>query len=139
LEPQGNVALFGNKKKSDLMKKLETLKKNYEFKNVLSRGKFYCGKFITVYIVKNNLQKNVIGIAVNTKVAKAVKRNRIKRLIRENYRLSKSNLKTGFNIVFLWNKKASIDNVDFHAVEHDMSKIFDKANLLLIGNYEKDN
>ena len=74
------------------MKKLETLKKNYEFRNVLSKGKFFCGKYITVYIKRNNIKRNVIGIAVNTKVAKAVKRNRIKRLIRENYRLNKEDL-----------------------------------------------
>ena len=31
------------------MKKIKTLKKNYEFKNVLLRGKFYIGKQISIY------------------------------------------------------------------------------------------
>ena len=35
------------------MKKINTLKKNYEFKNVLNKGKFYKGKYITIYITKN--------------------------------------------------------------------------------------
>mgnify|MGYP005906878085 FL=1 len=35
------------------MKKTKILKKNYEFKNVLSKGKFFVGKYVTIYI-KNN-------------------------------------------------------------------------------------
>ena len=87
------------------MRKIKTLKKNYEFKNVLSKGKFYIGKQISIYVLKNNKKINVIGVAVSIKQCGAVKRNRIKRLIRENYRLVKNNLKQGYDIVFLWNKK----------------------------------
>ena len=44
------------------MRKIKTLKKNYEFKNVLTRGKFYIGKQISIYVLKNNKKTNVIGI-----------------------------------------------------------------------------
>ena len=37
------------------MKKIKTLKKNYEFKNVLSKGKFFVGKYVTIYIKNNKL------------------------------------------------------------------------------------
>ena len=86
------------------MRKLNTLKKNYEFRNVLAKGRYYRGKFITIYVKKNNLNKNIIGIAINTKLGKAVRRNNAKRLIRENYRLMKDDLSLGNSIVFLWNK-----------------------------------
>ena len=36
------------------MRKIKKKKKNYEFKNVLSKGKFYIGKQISIYILKNN-------------------------------------------------------------------------------------
>lgn len=104
------------------MRKIKTLKKNYEFKNVLSKGKFYIGKQITIYITKNNKESNVIGIAVSTKVCNAVKRNRIKRLIRENYKLIKSDLCVGNNIVFLWNKKEEVENANFNIIGEDMRK-----------------
>ena len=68
------------------MKKIDTLKKNYEFKNVLTKGKFYSGKQIICYISKNKKNKNFLGIAISTKIGKAVKRNRLKRLIREKHR-----------------------------------------------------
>ena len=71
------------------MRKIKTLKKNYEFKNVLSKGKFYVGKYVTIYIKDNKKNENYIGIAVSTKIGKAVTRNKIKRLIRESYRLNK--------------------------------------------------
>lgn len=111
------------------MRKIDTLKKNYEFKYVLSKGKYYCGKYITVYIKENKLNRNIIGIAINTKLGKAVKRNNAKRLIRENYRLIKDELLLGNNIVFLWNKNESIDNANFYEIKKEMINIFTKAKI----------
>ena len=102
----------------------DTLKKNYEFQNVLSKGKFYVGKQITIYISTNKLDENVIGIAVSTKACNAV------RLIRENYRLIKNDLKKGNNIVFLWNKKVKAEEADYYIIKKDMNKLLQKANLL---------
>ena len=112
------------------MKKIKTLKKNYEFKNVLLRGKFYIGKQISIYILKNNKKMNVIGIAVSTKKCGAVQRNRIKRLIRENYRHIKNELKQGYDIVFLWNKKGEAKEANYYIIEKDIDNIVKKANLL---------
>lgn len=113
------------------MRKINTLKKNYEFRYVLSKGKYYCGRYITIYIKENKLNKNNIGIAINTKLGKAVKRNRTKRLIRENYKLLKKELLLGNDIVFLWNKNVSLDNADFYKIKSDMTNIFKRANLFI--------
>ena len=114
------------------MRKIRTLKKNYEFKNVLSKGKFFIGKQIIIYITKNRQKCNVIGIAISTKTCNAVKRNHIKRLIRENYQKIKNHLYTGYNIVFLWNKKENVENADFHVIGKDMNFLLDKAGLIKI-------
>ena len=111
------------------MRKINTLKKNYEFKYVLSKGQYFRGKFITIYVKKNNLNKNNIGIAINTKFGKAVKRNNAKRLIRENYRLIKDDLVSGNSIVFLWNKNSDIETADFFEIKDEMNYLLKKAEL----------
>lgn len=112
------------------MKKKKTLRKNYEFKNVLTKGKMYAGKQILIYISKNKLNENLIGIAISSKLCNAFKRNNIKRKIKENYRLIEDKIKKGNNIVFLWNKNTEIDELNFHTIKKDMENIFSKAGIM---------
>ena len=112
------------------MKKINTLKKNYEFRNVIKKGQFFVRKHIIIYLTKNNKNKNIIGIAINTKMGKAVKRNAVKRLIRENYRLLKDKIEPGNSIVFLWNKNIELENANFYEIKKEMEQIFNKAEIL---------
>lgn len=52
-----------------------------------------------MYIVKNNLSRNRIGISVSKKVGNSVVRHRVTRLIRESYRLNETTFNTGLDIV----------------------------------------
>ncbi len=112
------------------MRKMKTLKKNYQFQNVLKKGKFYIGEQIIIYILKNREEVNFFGIAISKKMCHAVQRNWIKRKIRENYRLLQNDLKQGYDIVFLWNKKEPIKEANFHIIQKDMEKLFKKAGVL---------
>ena len=112
------------------MKKTKMLKKNYQFRNVLSKGKYYSGEYIEAFIKKNKFKINFIGIAISVKLAKAVKRNKIKRIIRECYRLQEFKLKSGFTIVFLWKKNKEIDKGNFKNIKNDLINIFDKAGII---------
>ena len=50
------------------MKKTKMMKKNYEFRNVLSKGIYYSGKNIEAFIKKNNKKDvNFLGIAIGVK------------------------------------------------------------------------
>lgn len=113
------------------MKKTKMMKKNYEFRNVLSKGNYYSGKYIEAFIKKNNKEKiNLLGIAISVKIAKAVKRNHIKRLIRENYYFYEDIIKSGYQIIFLWKKKVDIRNSTYSNIKKDMKAIFDKAKII---------
>ena len=111
------------------MKKINTLKKNYEFSNVIKRGNYHVKKQIIVYITKNDKNKNIIGIAISTKLCNAVNRNKIKRIIRESYYREMKKIKQGYNIVFLWNKKEPIENICFQEVHKEIVEIFKEADL----------
>lgn len=116
------------------MKKTKMLKKNYEFKDVLNRGKYYSGKYIIIYIKKNRKNINLLGIAISSKLGKAVKRNYLKRIIRENYRKIENSIKTGYSMVFLWKKNQEIDQANYKDVEKDIKKIFEKAEIFIEKN-----
>ncbi len=112
------------------MGKTYTLKKNYEFKRVLDKGKYFGSGTIECFIKRNKKNYNRTGIAISSKLFKATKRNRIKRLIKENYRNNIRNLKTGYDIVFLWNKKTGYEDVEFKKIGVCMKEIFERAKLL---------
>jgi ribonuclease P protein component len=111
------------------MKRIKTLKLNYEFKNVFDKGKYYVNDQVIVYILKNKLEYNRIGIAVSTKLGHAVKRNRIKRLIRSAYQ--SFDLKNeSLDIVFTWNKKSSIEDASYEIIREELSKTFKRIQIL---------
>ncbi len=113
------------------MNKTKTLKKNYEFRNVLSNGKYFGADNIEAFVRKNNSTSfNYIGIAVSSKSAKAVKRNMIKRIMKESYKNLEHNLKSGYSIVFLWKKNVDIINATYKNIFKDMEKILINANIL---------
>lgn len=111
------------------MKKTTMLKKNYEFKYVLDRGKRYSGRYIDIYIKRNNLKENKLGIAVSSKVANSVNRNKIKRLIRENYRLVEDKIETGNSFVILWKKSRNVEDASFLNIKEDINKFIERAEL----------
>ena len=49
------------------MKKTKMLKKNYEFKQILSKGQYFYGKNIGAFIKKNNKDSNFLGLAISRK------------------------------------------------------------------------
>ena len=113
------------------MKKTIMIKRRYEFKILFSKGKIAYGKNLTMYSLKNKINYNKLGIAVGKKSGRAVDRNKIKRLIRENYRLSEDNIKCGYNILISVNKKSEIKNIDFYDVKNELEKLLKKSEIWL--------
>ena len=108
------------------MKKTIKLKKNYEFNNTFKRGKYFSGNFIECFYIKNNKNINYFGIAISSKLCNAVKRNRIKRLIREAYRNLEISINAGNTFVFLLKKKTNVDECNYNKIAEDMKRIFEK-------------
>ena len=74
-----------------------TLKKNSDFRRLYSKGKSAVTPFMVVYC----LDHNRVGYTVSTKLGHAVVRNRVRRRLREIYRLNSHQLKIGWDIVIV--------------------------------------
>lgn len=107
------------------------LKKNYEIKNVMKYGKFYGGHYLDFFIKPNKKNKNFICVAVTKKTGNSVIRNRIKRILRENYRLLEENISLGYDIVILWRKNVESKNATFLNIKNDFEFILKKANIFI--------
>ena len=83
------------------MKQSESLKKNMDFQNVYKNGKSYANKYLVMYVLENNLNKNRIGISVSKKVGNSVIRHQITRLVRESYRLQEDVFNSSLDIVVI--------------------------------------
>ena len=65
------------------------LRKKSEYDNVYRRGKRVHGENFSLILLPNNLEHNRLGISIHGQLKGAAKRNRIKRIIREFFRLDR--------------------------------------------------
>ena len=100
------------------MKFTESLKKNSEFQIVFKNGKSRANKYFVMYVRKNGTSINRIGVSVSKKVGNSVVRHRIKRLVKESYRLHENLFNSGLNIVVIARKGA--DELDYHQTEKSL-------------------
>lgn len=107
---------------------LNSLTENYEFQRAYKRGLAYFGKYVVLYVYKNNKKKLKLGITVTKKVGKACVRNRARRLIYENMRLIMPDLEKNFDIVVV--ARASLIGADFFSIGNELKRLLKKANLL---------
>ena len=70
-----------------------------EYKNVYTRGQRIRGDHLTIIHTPNGNDGNRLGISIHG-IKKAVRRNRIKRIIREFFRLNRSFITPASDIVF---------------------------------------
>ena len=78
-----------------------TLKKNSDFRRLYSRGKSVVNPYVVVYCRRNRERMNRLGYTVSTKLGHAVVRNRVRRRLREIYRLYSPLFKPGYDIVIV--------------------------------------
>lgn len=90
--------------------KTALLRKGREFDKVYRQGKRFRGEGFSLIFVANELGYNRVGISIHRKLKGAVKRNRIKRIIRESFRLQRSLYPVCADIVFAVRTDFSLTN-----------------------------
>ena len=71
------------------MKNFPSLRSNTDFQKVYKNGKSYANKALVMYVYKNELTYNRIGISVSKKNGNSVVRHTFVRKLREIFRLNK--------------------------------------------------
>ena len=84
-----------------------TLKKNHEFRRLYAKGQSAVGAFLALYARKTRRGDCRVGFTVSTKLGNAVTRNRVRRRLREIYRLHGHELLPGTDMVVVARFKAA--------------------------------
>ena len=88
------------------MKHTIPLKQNHEFRRLYSKGKSAVCPYFAVYCRRTGRPYSRLGITAGTKLGNAVKRNRVRRRIRELYRTNEDRLSPGYDIVVVARTRA---------------------------------
>ncbi|MPW25315.1 ribonuclease P protein component [Alkalibaculum sp. M08DMB] len=101
---------------------------NRTFQNIFKSGKSYGNKLLVIYYVSNGLDYNRLGITVSKKNGNSVVRHRVKRLIKESYRLNDKKFVKGYDIIFI--ARVGIENSSYCEVQSALKHLMKKNNLL---------
>ncbi len=115
----------------------ESLKKNSDFQNVYKNGKSLANKYLVMYVLKNNTNKNRLGISASKKIGNSVVRHRFCRLVRESYRLHENIFNSGLDIVVVARKSAS--SVSYMEIESALLHLSKLHHILKIFFYDEEN
>jgi len=110
------------------MKKTASLKENHLFRRAYNRGKTAADSRLALYVRRNGKKENRLGFTVSTKLGHAVVRNRVRRRLREIYRLNEEKLISGVDVVVVARVRAAAS--DYHQLEKSFLRLADKLDLL---------
>ena len=109
------------------MKFSSTLKLNHIFRRLYHTQGLANG-YLVLYARKNRTEQNRVGVTVSKKLGKAVVRNRVRRRLREVYRLHEEQFAPGWDIVVV--ARSRCVGADFGKLSNSYLSLAEKAGIL---------
>lgn len=106
------------------MKRIETIKDQKLFNNIIRNGKFIKNNFFVIYNIRKENDQINYGIAVSNKLGKAVVRNKLKRQTRAIIDNNRNLFKNGHNYIIMI-RKGSV-GVDYQILERALVELLEK-------------
>jgi len=120
--------VMGNDNIMYKLSKKRILKKNKHFQAVYRHGKSFANRYMVLYVLKSRCEEGRVGFAAGKRLGNAVIRNRVKRLLREAYRLNRHNIAVGVDLIIV-GRQAVIDK-GYTLVEDSFIKLCSKAGIV---------
>ena len=102
------------------------LKLNHIFRRLYATAGHANG-YLVLYARKNRMNTNRVGVTVGKKLGHAVVRNRVRRRLREVYRLNEARFAPGWDIVVV--ARSRCIDADFQKLTHAYLSLAQKAGL----------
>ena len=109
------------------MKFSSALKLNHIFRRLYGSSG-HANSFLVLYARKNNSAANRVGVTVSKKLGCAVVRNRVRRRLREVYRLNEAKFAPGWDIVVV--ARSRCIQADFDKLTQAYLSLAEKAGIL---------
>ena len=109
------------------MAKRLALTRRSQYLAVYDAGKAFADRLVVIKVITNGLDVTRVGFSVTKDIGKAVVRNRVKRLLKENVRML--DIKSGWDIVFI--ARRNVVSADFHQLLGSVTKLLRRADLLI--------
>lgn len=111
------------------MKAEKTVKENYEFRRIYRKGKSVVSPYLVLYCQRNRQGKTRLGVTVSTKLGKAVVRNRVRRRLRELWRLHLPMMESGWDVILVARGRAV--RAPYQKLEKEYRRVLKEASLWL--------
>ena len=110
------------------MRRKYRLRRNSDFQQVRQNGKFYASPLMVLAFLRNELDHSRFGFVVSKRLGNAVKRNKIKRQIREATRLQLPQIESGVDLVII--ARQPIREASYQEIEQTLLYLLKKSKLL---------
>lgn len=104
-----------------------SLKLNHIFRRLYHKGQSAANGYLVLYCRRNGSARNRVGLTVSAKLAHAVQRNRLRRQLREIYRLHEQEFARGYDLVVVARSRAI--GADYAALERSYLSLAGKLGL----------